>query len=116
MYAARPGLMDIVLPDGSAIEGRAYREADDGVVARDARRFLLPIRSVTRSQWPGRVVGVTGLRMRREGRPGTVPITARWATPVEVDSLWPIARRALPFLPVQPAEGAGIVVIDISVP
>ena len=113
MYAARPNLMDLILPDGSEVEARAYQEADDTVGISHATRFYLPIRSISRSTWPSRVVQVDGLQVRLERHLRTVPATARWADATELPDLWPIARRGLRGLPYEPADGAGIVIVDI---
>lgn len=114
MYAARPSLMDLILPDGSEIEARAYREADDEALIKDNTRFLIPLRSTARSSWPAQVVGVEGLQIRLERSPRLQPATAHWSAPEELPKLWPVARLALRGLPRDPPPNAGIVVVDLT--
>lgn len=114
MYAARPSLMDLILPDRSEIEARAYREADDGRLIRDSTRFLIPLRSTVRSTWAAQVVGVEGLLVRLERSPHLQPARARWATAKEMPELWPVARLASRGLPRQPQPESGIVIVDLT--
>ncbi len=104
--------MDLILPDGSEIEGRAYREADDAALIKDNTRFLIP--STEHSTWPERVVGVEGLKARRERSPRPEPASARWATDEEVEALWPVARLASRALPAEPEPDSGIVIVDLG--